>query len=406
MGRRLARIAERQFPRGARDHLDDRIGDILLHAEQPQRRAALAGGAERRRHHVVGHLLGQRGGVDDHRVDAAGLGDQRHDRRVLAGKRAVDRARHLGRAGEGDAGDARIGRPARAPILPSPGTRCSALAGMPAWCRRRTASEAIERGLLGRLRHHRVAGGKRRRDLAEEDRQREIPRADADEHAAPAIAQLVRFAGRPRQHLRRERACAPRPRSSGRNRSASRTSASASSSVLPPSTLQQRDQAAAVCLDQIAGAVERRGTVARPAWRSSPQSRRSPPSSRPPRSPRRPRAPGRSPRRRSASGPRARCPEARCRRPAGRRAAAARRRARSPAAPRGSRGRRTRRPANCGATARRDRAAAGSSDGGRAAHRPIQLCGRLSRVATGTAGSAATDTNEELAPFSSRRRTR
>jgi hypothetical protein len=36
----------------------------------------------------------------------------------------------------------------------------------------------------------------------------------------------------------------------------------------------------------------------------------------------------------------------------------------------------------------------------------IQSCGRRRIVATGTEGSAATDTNEEFAPFSSRRRTR
>ena len=73
--------------------------------KQPQRRAALAGRAERRGHDVVGDLLGQRGGIDDHRIDAAGLRDQRHDRAVLGGERAVDRARDLGRAGEDDAGD-------------------------------------------------------------------------------------------------------------------------------------------------------------------------------------------------------------------------------------------------------------------------------------------------------------
>ena len=84
-----------------------RVGDVLLHAEQPQRRAALAGGAESRGDDVVGHLLGQRGGIDDHGVDAAGLGDQRRDRAVLGGERAVDDARDFGRAGEGDAGDAR-----------------------------------------------------------------------------------------------------------------------------------------------------------------------------------------------------------------------------------------------------------------------------------------------------------
>ncbi len=53
-------------------------------------------------------LLGQRGGVDDHGIDAAGLGDERHDRAVLGGERPVDRPGDLGRAGEGDAGHGRM----------------------------------------------------------------------------------------------------------------------------------------------------------------------------------------------------------------------------------------------------------------------------------------------------------
>ena len=57
---------------------------------------------------VVDDLLGQRRAVDDHRVLAAGFGDQRHERRAR-GQRARDRARDVGRAGERDARDARIG---------------------------------------------------------------------------------------------------------------------------------------------------------------------------------------------------------------------------------------------------------------------------------------------------------
>ena len=53
---------------------------------------ALARGAKRGRDDVVGDLLGQRGGIDDHGIDAAGLRDQRHDRAVLGGQRSVDRS--------------------------------------------------------------------------------------------------------------------------------------------------------------------------------------------------------------------------------------------------------------------------------------------------------------------------
>jgi len=43
MGRGIAGIAELEFARGAGDHLDHAIGDVLLHEQQPQRRTALAG---------------------------------------------------------------------------------------------------------------------------------------------------------------------------------------------------------------------------------------------------------------------------------------------------------------------------------------------------------------------------
>src|SRR5689334_13653694 len=56
MGRRLARIAERELARGASDHLEDGLRDVLLQAQQAQRRAALAGRAERRGDHIVGDL--------------------------------------------------------------------------------------------------------------------------------------------------------------------------------------------------------------------------------------------------------------------------------------------------------------------------------------------------------------
>ena len=108
MGGRLARIAEIELARGAGDHLHEGFREILLHTKQTKRRAALAGRAECRGDDVVGDLLGQRRSVDDHRIDAAGFRDQRHDRAILACQRAMDGASDLGRAGKYDAADAAI----------------------------------------------------------------------------------------------------------------------------------------------------------------------------------------------------------------------------------------------------------------------------------------------------------
>ena len=119
-----------------------RSATFVLHEQQPQRRAALAGGTERRRHDVVGDLFGQGSGIDDHRIDAAGLCDQRHDRPVLGGERAVDRPCHFGRAGECDAGDVGM-RHQHGAGPATPATRCRADAGTPASCSSLTASAAI-----------------------------------------------------------------------------------------------------------------------------------------------------------------------------------------------------------------------------------------------------------------------
>ena len=159
IGRRIERIADHQRLGRAAQHAQHAVGDVVLQAQQPQRRAALAGRAERAGQHVGDHLLGQRGAVDDHRVDAAGLGDERDDRAGPGGERSRDRLRGLGAAGEGDAGDARIvhqrlRRPCRRPAA-APARRAArrpraaarrraprpAASARPAWrprrCRRR-----------------------------------------------------------------------------------------------------------------------------------------------------------------------------------------------------------------------------------------------------------------------------
>ncbi len=234
MGRWLARIAELELARGTGDHLEDGLGDLLLDAEEAQRRAALAGRTKRRRDDVVGHLLRQRGGIDDHRIDAAGFGDEGHDRCILGRERAVDRARHLGRSREGNAGDARIGDQRRAHL---------AVARNQMQCTRRHARlvqnahglGGDQRGLLGRLRHHGIAASPARRSPAREDRQREIPRADADEDAAAALA-AARWTRRSDRAARAPSTRAvPARHNSGRNRRPRAHSASASSRVLPPS---------------------------------------------------------------------------------------------------------------------------------------------------------------------------
>ena len=52
------------------------VGDVVLQAEDAQSRTALAGRIEGRRQDVDDDLLGERRGIDHHRVEAAGFGDE------------------------------------------------------------------------------------------------------------------------------------------------------------------------------------------------------------------------------------------------------------------------------------------------------------------------------------------
>ena len=167
-------------------HLDDAIGAVLLHAEDAQRRAALAGAVERRGDRVAHDLLGERRRIDEHGVLATGLGDER-DRPAGAaeplGEAPLQQPRDVGRAGEHHALDARIGNERSTDGLASPRhelQRVRRSAGV------EKASHHLggdQRRLLGRLGEHRVAGGERSGDLAGEDRERKVPRADAHDRA-------------------------------------------------------------------------------------------------------------------------------------------------------------------------------------------------------------------------------
>ena len=87
------------------DHLDHGIGDLLLQEQQPQRGAALPRAHESGGHDIVDDLLRQRGGVDEHGVQAARLGNQRYDGAVARGQAAVDGECGRCRSGHRDTGE-------------------------------------------------------------------------------------------------------------------------------------------------------------------------------------------------------------------------------------------------------------------------------------------------------------
>ena len=141
-------------------------------------------------------LLGERRAVDDHRVLSAGLGDQRNDRRAGGERAWRSRPATVGRSGERDARDARIGDERGADDLAGrPAATRAHQPGRRPRCRQPHGARGDERRLLGGLGGDRVAGGERGGDLAGEDRERKVPRGDAREHAAAVQRQRVRLAG-------------------------------------------------------------------------------------------------------------------------------------------------------------------------------------------------------------------
>jgi hypothetical protein len=111
------RIAYAQLAHVSGQQLDGASGDVLLHEEDTQRRAALAGAVEGGAHGIHGNLFGQRRGVGQHRVLPAGLGDENGDRALARRESAMDQLRGLGRPGERYACDIGIGDQAVADFL-------------------------------------------------------------------------------------------------------------------------------------------------------------------------------------------------------------------------------------------------------------------------------------------------
>ncbi|TLD45900.1 MAG: hypothetical protein FAZ92_01836 [Accumulibacter sp.] len=198
VGVQIGRVADAQFLHGASEQFAHPVGDVGLDEQHAQRRAALAGGVESRGDDVANDLFRQRRGIGDQRVLTAGLGDQRQQRAVLRGERAGDQPCHLGRAGEGNAGALAAGDQSRtdASVAGQEGERSGGDAGT---VQQFDRQRRHQRRLLRRLGDDAVACGERRRDLADEDGEGEVPRADADEDATAMQRQAVALAGRARQ---------------------------------------------------------------------------------------------------------------------------------------------------------------------------------------------------------------
>ena len=206
-------------------HRQHAIGDIVLQAEHAQRRAALAGGIEGRGQRVDHELLGQapRNWPPARSARRSRRSAPAAPSAGAAGELPVDRARDLGRAGEDDAGDRADCRPARADLAVA-GQQLQRPRGTPASWKSAHGLGGDQRRLLRRLGDHRIAGRQRAGDLAGEDRQRKVPRADAGDDTERPVRVVATISTAPRssagsrpppspRRRRCRKSCRPRARS-------------------------------------------------------------------------------------------------------------------------------------------------------------------------------------------------
>ena len=175
VGLQAGRVPDAKLRHGAGQHLGDGLGDVLLHVEQAQGGAALPGALEGGGRDVLDRLLGQGRGIDDHGVQAAGLGDQGGG--MVAGQDhgPADGAGHGRGPGETDPGDPRVRGERRAHALAVAGQELERRHGHTGCMKQAGRLRGDQRGLLSGLCEHRVPDRERGRDLAAEDGQGEVP---------------------------------------------------------------------------------------------------------------------------------------------------------------------------------------------------------------------------------------
>ena len=154
----------------------------------------MARAVEGRGQHVNDDLLGEGRGVHDHGVHAAGFSDQRGRtalRIQTGGDVALQQGGHFGRTGKHHAAHAVIGGQFGADRFTAPWQQLHHARRYARFQQNVNALGGNQRGLLCRFCQHAVACGQRCGNLAGEDRQREVPRADTHHRAERTVGFVV-----------------------------------------------------------------------------------------------------------------------------------------------------------------------------------------------------------------------
>ncbi len=189
-----ARIAHAAFGHCPAQHLQRVVGHVVLQTQHAQGRTTLTGAVEGGGQHVNHHLLGQRGGVNDHGVQAASFGYQRRRASLRVQTRrniALQQRRHFGGAGKHHAAHAVIRSQFRADRFTTPRQQLDHASRHARFKQNVDTLRGNQRRLLCRFRQHAVTCGKGGGNLAGEDRQREIPRADTHHRAERTVRFVI-----------------------------------------------------------------------------------------------------------------------------------------------------------------------------------------------------------------------
>ena len=203
IGGEVRRIADHQRLERAADHRQHGVGDVVLQVEHAQRAAALAGALERAE--LITSRVTCSGSAELSTISAFCPPVSAISMAIGASRAAS--ARLIARAVSVEPVKAtpamRGSRGQRGADLAVAGRELEHVVGNAGLVAQPDRQRGDQRGLLGGLGDHRVARGERGGGHADEDRQREVPRADRREHAAAVEAQQVLLAGRAGQRLRR-----------------------------------------------------------------------------------------------------------------------------------------------------------------------------------------------------------
>ena len=176
IGRNIKRISQLQFIHCTEKQFQHPVLYVLLEIKDAKRGTTLAGTLKSRDQHITYHLFGQRGGIHQHRVDAARLSNQRCCWVTGQGHTAVNMPSGFDRTRKTHAIDTRACRKRRADGLSRTGQTLQNIFRDTRLVHQFHCPQGHQGRLFCRLGDNTVSGGKRSTDLAAKDRQRKIPR--------------------------------------------------------------------------------------------------------------------------------------------------------------------------------------------------------------------------------------